>query len=294
MVRFHGSIVALVTPLLENGVVDYQRFFELIDWHIAEKTDAIVVAGTTGESATLSFDEHKNVIEQAVHYAQKRVPVIAGTNGNATHEAIELTQCAEKVGADAALIVTPYYNRPTQEGLYQHFCAIAKAAANLPIILYNVPSRTACDLANETVARLSKIDNIMGLKDATGQIARLSDLQPRLPSGFTLLTGDDATALGFFAHGGHGVISVTANVAPKLMRDFCQAMVENNLPQARAIFTNLFPLHQALFLEANPIPVKWALARMQKINPYLRLPLTPLSERYHVVVEQALKAAGCL
>ena len=291
--RFHGSIVALVTPMLENTEVDYERFFQLIDWHIAEKTDAIVVAGTTGESATLSFDEHKKVIAEAVRYVQKRIPIIAGTNGNATHEAVELTQYAEKVGADAALIVTPYYNRPTQEGLYQHFHTIAKATA-LPIILYNVPSRTACDLLNETVVRLAQIDNIVGLKDATGQLERLSDLKPRLSSDFLLFTGDDATSLGFLAHGGHGIISVTANVAPRAMHDFCQAMETNDLPCARKIFANLFPVHQALFIETNPIPVKWALAAMGKTPPFLRLPLTPLSERYQETVKNALKRAGCL
>ncbi len=286
-----GSMVALVTPMCENGDVDWRALEQLVEWHIAEGTHAIVAVGTSGESATLTVDEHCAVIRRCVEVAARRLPIIAGTGANATREAIELTAAAREVGADACLLVTPYYNKPTQEGLYLHFRAVAEAVA-IPQILYNVPGRTACDMHNDTVVRLASIPNIVGIKDATGDIARAKDLIARVPSGFAVCSGDDATALELILAGGKGDISVTANVAPKQMSQLCSAALNGDAATARAINDKLMPLHRDLFVEANPIPVKWALQQMGRIAGGIRLPLTPLSAAAQPVVSAALRAAG--
>lgn len=286
-----GSLVAIVTPMHEDGSLDLARFRDLIDWHIAEGTDGIVVVGTTGESPTVNFDEHKELIRVAVEHARGRIPIIAGTGGNSTAEAIELTEAAKKAGATACLSVVPYYNKPTQEGLYRHFRKIAETV-DLPMILYNVPVRTVTDLANDTVLRLAQVPGIIGIKDATANMERGSDLIRRAPRGFAIYSGEDAGALALILLGGHGVISVTANVAPRLMREMCAAALVGDVKKAREINLKLLPLHQRLFIETNPAPVKWAMAQMGLIEPGIRLPLAPLSERCHEAVREALAEAG--
>jgi len=286
-----GSIVAIVTPMHEDGALDLETFRSLIDWHIAEGTDGIVVVGTTGESPTVDFDEHGQLIKAAVEHAKGRVPIIAGTGANATREAIELAAYAKKVGADMSLTGVPYYNKPTQEGLYRHFRTIAEAV-DLPHILYNVPGRTVADLANDTVLRLAEVPNIVGLKDATANLERGADLLLRAPKDFAIYSGEDATGLPLILMGGHGVISVTANVAPKLMHEMCAAALAGDLPRARAANDKLQGLHKQLFCEANPIPVKWALEQMRRIKPGIRLPMLPLTGECHARVLGAMRAAG--
>jgi 4-hydroxy-tetrahydrodipicolinate synthase len=286
-----GSIVAIVTPMHEDGSLDLDSYRRLIDWHVAQGTSAIVAVGTTGESPTVDVQEHCDLVRVAVEQAAGRVPIIAGTGGNATREAIELTAYAKKVGASASLQVVPYYNKPTQEGLYRHFRAVAEAV-DLPVILYNVPGRTVADLSNETALRLAEVPGIVGLKDATGDIPRGSDLLARLPGGFAVYSGNDDSALALMAMGGHGVISVTANVAPGPMAAMCAAALAGNWPEALAINRRLLPLHLKLFVEANPIPVKWAMQQMGRIGPGIRLPMTPLSSAQHETVLAALKASG--
>jgi 4-hydroxy-tetrahydrodipicolinate synthase len=286
-----GSLVAIVTPMHEDGRLDFGSFKKLIDWHAAEGTDAIVVVGTTGESPTVDFDEHKELIRIAVEHSRGRIPIIAGTGGNSTAEAIELTEAAKKNGATACLSVVPYYNKPTQEGLYRHFRKIAETV-ELPMIVYNVPARTVADLANDTLLRLAQVPGIIGIKDATANIERGTDLVKRAPRGFAIYSGEDSTALALILLGGHGVISVTANVAPKLMHQMCAAALVGDVKRAREINLRLLPLHQRLFLEANPIPVKWALAQMGLTEDGLRLPLAPLSEKFHQSVREALHEAG--
>ena len=286
-----GSLVAIVTPMQEDGRLDLARFRQLIDWHIAEGTDGIVVVGTTGESPTVDFDEHKELIRLAVEHSKGRIPIIAGTGGNSTAEAIELTESAKKAGATACLSVVPYYNKPTQEGLYRHFRKIAEAV-DLPMILYNVPVRTITDLHNDTVLRLCEVPGIIGIKDATANMERGTDLIKRAPRNFAIYSGEDATALPLILLGGHGVISVTANVAPRLMHEMCAAALVGDLRKARELNLRLLGLHQKLFVETNPAPVKWALAEMGMIEPGLRLPLVPLSEKFHGTVREALAEAG--
>jgi 4-hydroxy-tetrahydrodipicolinate synthase len=286
-----GSLVAIVTPMHEDGKLDLARFRNLIDWHVAEGTDGIVVVGTTGESPTVDFDEHKELIRLAVQHSHGRIPVIAGTGGNSTAEAIELTESAKKAGATACLSVVPYYNKPTQEGLYRHFRKIAETV-DLPMILYNVPGRTVADMQTDTVLRLAGVPGIIGMKEATANIERNTDLIRRAPRNFAVYSGDDATCLALILMGGHGVISVTANVAPKLMHQMCAAALVGDVKKARELNFKLFPLHQKLFVEANPIPVKWALAEMGMIEHGLRLPLSPLADKFHEVVREALHEAG--
>jgi 4-hydroxy-tetrahydrodipicolinate synthase len=288
-----GSLVAVVTPMHGDGGLDLVRLRELIDFHVAEKTDGIVVVGTTGESPTVNFEEHCELIRVTVEQASGRIPVIAGTGANSTSEAIALTRCAKDAGVSACLLVTPYYNKPTQEGLYQHFKAVAEAV-DIPIILYNVPGRTACDLSNETVLRLAQIPNIVGIKDATGNLERGTDLILRAPADFALYSGDDASALAFMLMGGHGVISVTANAAPRKVHDMCEAAFRGDVPAACAINAKLFGLHQKLFVEANPIPVKWVVAQMGKIDSGIRLPLTSLSAQHHDTLKAAMRQAEIL
>lgn len=285
-----GSIVAIVTPMRENGELDLGRFRSLMDWHIAEGTDGIVVVGTTGESPTVHFDEHKELIRIAVEHAAGRIPIIAGTGANSTAEAIELSESAKKAGAAASLSVVPYYNKPTQEGLYRHFRTIAEAV-DIPQIVYNVPGRTVADLSNETVLRLAQVSNIVGIKDATGNIERGSDLLRRLPKDFAVYSGDDATGLALMLLGGRGIISVTANVAPRFSHLMCAAALAGDVKAAREINFKLLPLHQKLFVEANPIPVKWALAQMGMIGAGIRLPLTPMSAQFNEVVADAMRHA---
>jgi len=286
-----GSLVAVVTPMLADGRLDLARFRALIDWHIAEGTDGIVVVGTTGESPTVDFDEHKELIRVAVAHAKGRIPIIAGTGGNSTAEAIELTASAKKNGATACLSVVPYYNKPTQEGLYRHFRRIAEAV-DLPMILYNVPVRTVTDMRNDTVLRLAQVPGIIGIKDATANMERGTDLIRRAPRHFAIYSGEDAGALALILLGGHGVISVTANVAPRMMHEMCAAALVGDLKKARELNLRLIGLHQTLFVETNPAPAKWALAEMGLIEPGIRLPLVPLSERCHDVVREALAEAG--
>jgi len=285
-----GSIVAIVTPMHDDGKLDIARFRSLMDWHIAEGTDGIVVVGTTGESPTVSFDEHKELIRVAVQHAAGRIPIVAGTGANSTAEAIELTESAKKAGASACLSVVPYYNKPTQEGLYRHFRTIAESV-DIPQIVYNVPGRTVADIANDTVLRLAQVPNIVGIKDATANIERGSDLLRRAPKDFAVYSGDDATGVALILLGGHGIISVTANVAPRLMHQMCAAALACDVKKAREIDFKLLPLHQKLFVEANPIPVKWAAAQMGLIGSGIRLPLTPLSTQYHEVVAEAMRHA---
>ncbi|MEI7679354.1 MAG: 4-hydroxy-tetrahydrodipicolinate synthase [Betaproteobacteria bacterium] len=291
MAALSGSVVAIVTPMHEDGSLDLDAFRKLMDWHISEGTDGIVVVGTTGESPTVDCDEHHLLIKTAVEHGNRRVPIIAGTGANSTREAIELSAYAKQVGADMSLSVVPYYNKPTQEGLYQHFRAIAEAV-DIPQILYNVPGRTVADLSNETTLRLAQIPNVVGLKDATGNLERGSDLLRQIPAGFSVYSGDDATALAMMLLGGHGVISVTANVAPRLMHEMCAAALRQDIPRARELNNRLLGLHRHLFVEANPIPVKWALAQTKQIGNAIRLPLTPLSETYFDRVLAAMSQAG--
>lgn len=291
MFALQGSLVAIVTPMLEDGALDFDAFRRLIDWHIKEGTDGIVVVGTTGESPTVDWDEHRLLIKTAVDHAARRVPVIAGTGANATNEAIELSAYAREAGADCTLSVVPYYNKPTQDGLYRHFRAIAEAV-DLPMIVYNVPGRTVADLQNDTALRLAQIPNVVGIKDATANLERGSDLIRRKPREFRVYSGDDATGLALMLFGGHGVISVTANVAPRLMREMCAAALAGDVATARESNNRLLPLHRNLFLEANPIPVKWAAQQMGLIKGGIRLPLTPLSAAYHEQVRDAMQHAG--
>jgi 4-hydroxy-tetrahydrodipicolinate synthase len=288
-----GSLVAIVTPMFEDGSLDIPSLNALIDFHINQGTDGIVIVGTTGESPTVDFDEHCLLIKTAVSQVNGCVPVIAGTGANSTKEAIVLTQKAKELGADACLLVAPYYNKPTQEGLYQHFKAVAQAV-DIPQILYNVPGRTGCDITNETVLRLAIHPNIIGIKDATGGIERGTDLILRAPKNFAVLSGDDATAMPLMLLGARGVISVTANVAPKLMHEMCVAAAAGDVKLAREINAKLFALHQKLFVEANPIPVKWVLQQMGLIKSGIRLPMVHLSSQYHEVLLAAGKAAQIL
>jgi 4-hydroxy-tetrahydrodipicolinate synthase len=288
-----GSVVAIVTPMHDDGTLDLDRYRSLIDWHIESGTAAIVAVGTTGESPTVSVEEHQELIRVAVEHSKARVPVIAGTGANSTREAIELTRHAKQVGADFTLQVAPYYNKPTQEGLYRHFRAIAEEAG-LPVILYNVPSRTVADVSGETVLRLAQVPGIVGLKDATGDMYRGSELLARLPPDFAVYSGNDDSALALMAMGSHGVISVTANLAPREMAQMCKAALAGDFRTAMAINRKLLPLHGKLYMEANPIPLKWAMARMGLIEGGIRLPLTPLSSAHHDTVLAALKASGVL
>jgi 4-hydroxy-tetrahydrodipicolinate synthase len=286
-----GSIVAIVTPMREDGSLDMDAFRALIDFHIEQGTDGIVVVGTTGESPTVNVEEHELLIAEAVRHAAKRIPIIAGTGANSTAEAIELAAFSKNAGADASLSVVPYYNKPTQQGLYLHFKAIAEAV-DMPHILYNVPGRTVADMSNDTVLRLAQIPNIVGIKDATGDIGRGSELLQRAPKDFAVYSGDDASTLALLLLGAHGSISVTANVAPALMHEMCAAARNGEVARAREINFRLLGLHSKLFVEANPIPVKWAVARMGLMKNTLRLPLTPLSQAAYAVVEDAMRQAG--
>ncbi len=288
-----GSLVAIVTPMHPDGSLDMPGLRGLIDWHIAEGTDGIVVVGTTGESPVVDMDEHFELIRVTVEHTAGRVPVIAGAGGNSTTEAVMLTEHATKVGASASLQVVPYYNRPSQEGLYQHFKTIAEAV-DLPVILYNVPGRTVADLSNDTTLRLSQVPGIVGLKDATANIARGIELLRRLPSSFALYSGDDATAMALMFCGAKGNISVTANVAPRAMHDLCAAAIRGDIAEAIRINNQIAVLHDKLFVEPNPLPVKWALQEMGLIESGIRLPLVPLAEQYHEVVRAALREAGVL
>jgi len=291
---YRGSMVALVTPMHVDGSIDYQSLANLVEFHIENNTSAIVSMGTTGESATLDLDEHCEVMHRTVEMVKGRIPVIAGTGANSTSEAIELTRCAQQGGADACLLVTPYYNKPPQRGLYLHHKKIAESV-DIPQILYNVPGRTACDMLPETVKQLSAIDNIIGLKDATGDMNRLAQMQKLLAGAdFDLYSGDDATGTEFMLRGGDGVISVTTNVAPRAMATMCEAALAGNRELAESINQPLTGLHNCLFLEANPIPVKWALAEMKLILPGIRLPLTVLAEEFHQPLREAMQQAGVL
>lgn len=290
---FQGSLVAIVTPMFEDGRLDIPALNALIDFHIEQGTDGIVIVGTTGESPTVDFDEHCLLIKTAVSQVNGRVPVIAGTGANSTSEAITLTQKAKELGADGCLLVAPYYNKPTQEGLYQHFKAVADSV-DIPQILYNVPGRTGCDITNDTVLRLAAHKNIVGIKDATGGIERGTDLLLRAPKDFAIYSGDDATGMALMLLGAKGVISVTANVAPKLMHEMCVAAVSGDVITARDINAKLFGLHQKLFVEANPIPVKWVLTQMGLIKDGIRLPMVTLSTQYHEVLRTACKPAQIL
>ena len=286
-----GSLVAIVTPMLEDGSLDIACFKSLIDWHITEGTRGIVVVGTTGESPTVNFDEHKDLIRIAVEHAAGRVPVIAGTGANSTAEAIELSESAKRSGAQLSLSVVPYYNKPSQEGMYRHFRAIAEAV-DLPMILYNVPGRTVADLQNDTVLRLAQVPNIIGIKDATGSIERCSDLLRRAPKDFAVYSGEDVTGLPLILLGGHGVISVTANVAPRLMQEMCAAALSGDIARARAANDRLLGLHTKLFVEGNPVPVKWVMVQMGLIPSGIRLPLVPLSANFHETLREAMRQAG--
>ena len=288
---FKGSLVAIVTPMHEDGRLDLESFRALIDFHVEQGTDGIVVVGTTGESPTVNFEEHQLLISTAVKHTAGRIPVIAGTGANSTTEAIDLSIYAKDAGANASLSVVPYYNKPSQEGLYQHFRTVAEAV-DIPQILYNVPSRTVADITNETVLRLSQIPNVVGIKDATGNMGRGFDLLCNVPQDFAVYSGDDASSLALLLQGGHGAISVTANVAPKLMHEMCVASFAGDLITARAVNNKLLRLHCDLFVEANPIPVKWAVAQMGLMDTGLRLPLTQLSAQYHQVIRDAMHQAG--
>jgi 4-hydroxy-tetrahydrodipicolinate synthase len=286
-----GSIVALVTPMLDNGDVDYAGLRRLIDWHVAEGTDCIGVVGTTGESPTVSVEEHCEIIRVAVEHARGRVPIMAGAGGNSTREAIELSHYARKVGADCTLQVVPYYNKPSQEGMYRHFRAIAEAV-ELPLVLYNVPGRTVADLQHDTVLRLAQVDGIVGIKEATGNIERAAWLIRQAPRGFSIYSGDDGTAVALMLLGGHGNVSVTANVAPRLMHELCMAAVDGQARRAAEIHLKLLPLHRQLFCEPSPAPTKWAMARLGLCGGALRLPLVELTPAGQAQVEQALREAG--
>ena len=289
-----GSIPAMVTPMLEDGSVDYDSLRKLIDWHIAEGTDCIGVVGTTGESPTVNVEEHREIIRVSVEQAKGRVPIMAGCGANSTAEAIELAKFAKSVGADCQLQVVPYYNKPTQEGLYQHFKAIAEAVPDLPVILYNVPGRSVADMQHETVLRLAQVPGIVGIKEATGNIERAQWLIRDLPKEFAVYSGDDPSAVALMLCGGKGNVSVTANVAPRLMHELCVAAMAGDVQKAMEIQFKLMPMHKHLFVEANPIPVKWAMARMGLCGGTLRLPMTELSKSQQPVVEAALRASGLI
>ena len=289
-----GSIPALITPMLSDGQVDYPTLRKLIDWHVAEGTDGLVIVGTSGESPTVNVDEHREILRVSVEQAAKRIPIIAGCGANSTAEAISLAKYAESIGADAQLQVVPYYNKPTQEGLFQHFKAIAEATPKLPVILYNVPGRTVADLQHDTVLRLAQVPGIIGIKEATSNIERAQWLIRDVPKAFAVFSGDDATAVALMLCGGAGNISVTANVAPRLMHELCMAALRGDVKEAMRIQFQLLPVHKNLFVEANPIPVKWAMQRMGLCGPTLRLPMTELSESQQPVVEAALKACGLI
>ncbi|MFN5402906.1 MAG: 4-hydroxy-tetrahydrodipicolinate synthase [Burkholderiales bacterium] len=289
-----GSIPAMVTPMLEDGSVDYDSLRKLIDWHIAEGTDCIGVVGTTGESPTVNVEEHREIIRVSVEQAKGRVPIMAGCGANSTAEAIELAKFAKSVGADCQLQVVPYYNKPTQEGLYQHFKAIAEAVPDLPVILYNVPGRSVADMQHETVLRLAQVPGIVGIKEATGNIERAQWLIRDLPKEFAVYSGDDPSAVALMLCGGKGNVSVTANVAPRLMHELCVAAMACDVQKAMEIQFKLMPMHKNLFVEANPIPVKWAMARMGLCGGTLRLPMTELSKSQQPVVEAALRASGLI
>ncbi|MDT7515003.1 4-hydroxy-tetrahydrodipicolinate synthase [Rhodoferax mekongensis] len=289
-----GSIVALITPMLDDGSVDYPALRKLIDWHIAEGTDCIGVVGTTGESPTVSVEEHCEIIRVSVEQSAGRVPIMAGCGGNSTREAIALAKFAKQVGADCQLQVVPYYNKPTQEGQYQHFKAIAEATGDLPIVLYNVPGRSVADMAHDTVLRLTQVPGIVGIKEATGNIERAQWLIKDAPKEFSIYSGDDPTAVALMLCGGHGNVSVTANVAPRLMHELCTAAIAGDVARAMEIQMKLLPVHKALFVESNPIPVKWAVSRMGLSKPALRLPLTPLTDASQPVLERALQSAGLI
>jgi 4-hydroxy-tetrahydrodipicolinate synthase len=288
-----GSIVAIVTPMHADGSLDLPGLKKLIDWHIAEGTDGIVIVGTTGESPTVTVDEHCALIKVAVEHTAKRIPIIAGTGGNSTVEAIELTRYAKEVGADASLQVVPYYNRPTQEGMYLHFRKIAESV-DLPVILYNVPGRTVADMSNETMLRLAQVPGIVGVKEATGNIGRGTDLLRLAPPSFAVYSGDDPTAMALMLCGGKGNISVTANVAPRAMHELCVAAMAGNVAEAVRINNRMLPLHNKLFVEPNPVPVKWAMAEMGLMSHGLRLPLAPLGDDWHETVRAALRESGVL
>ena len=290
---FKGSIVALVTPMLSSGEVDFSQLEALIDFHVREGTKALVIAGTTGESATLSPDEHCDLLYKSYEIINQRLPMIAGTGANSTSEAIELTRCAEACGAEAALLVSPYYNKPTQKGLVLHHKAIAEAVA-IPQILYNVPGRTASDMQADTVAELARVGNIVGIKEATGSMQRLADIKAQVGDDFALLTGDDSTTCDFILNGGHGAISVTANVVPAKMARMCELAFEGKADEARAADAEIAELHRLLFIESNPIPVKWAVSQMGYGELNLRLPMTVLDEQYQPELRQALQACGAL
>ena len=288
-----GSIVALITPMLNDGAVDYAALRRLIDWHIQEGTDCICVVGTTGESPTVTVEEHCEIIRVSVQQAAGRVPIMAGCGANSTKEAIELAEFAKSVGANCQLQVVPYYNRPTQEGLFQHFSAIARAV-DLPMVLYNVPGRTVADMAHDTVLRLAQVPGIVGIKEATGNIERAQWLIKEAPEGFAIYSGDDPTAVALMLCGGHGNVSVTANIAPRLMHELCVAALAGNPRAAMDIQNRLLPLHKGLFVEANPIPVKWAAARMGLCSQAIRLPLTPLSEPLRPALDSLLQSTGLI
>ncbi len=293
MTMITGSLVAIVTPMHADGSLDIPGLRKLIDWHISEGTDGIVIAGTTGESSTVSVEEHHELIRVAVEQANKRIPIIAGSGGNSTQEAIALTTYARSVGADASLQVVPYYNKPTQEGIYQHFRKIAESV-DIPIILYNVPGRTVADMSNETILRLAQIPNIVGVKEASGNIGRDIELLAMVPDDFAVYSGDDLSAMALMLCGGKGNVSVTANVAPRAMHEMCVAAMNGDIARAKAINTPLIALHQKLFLEPNPVPVKWALSEMGLIPTGIRLPLVTHSGQYHASLKLSLEAAGLL
>jgi 4-hydroxy-tetrahydrodipicolinate synthase len=288
-----GSIVALVTPMQEDGSVDYAGLRRLIDWHIAEGTDCIGVVGTTGESPTVSVEEHCEIIRVAVEHAAGRVPIMAGAGANSTREAIELTRYSKSVGADCTLQVVPYYNKPSQEGIYQHFKAIAEAV-DLPVVLYNVPGRTVADMLPETTLRLAQVPGVVGIKEATGSIERAAQLIKHAPAGFSIYSGDDGTAVALMLLGGHGNVSVTANVAPRLMHELCMAAIEGRLQGAREIHLRLLALHKQLFCEPSPAPAKWAMSRLGLCRPDVRLPILPLTPAGQALVDGALREAGLL
>ncbi|MGX7002699.1 4-hydroxy-tetrahydrodipicolinate synthase [Caballeronia sp. KNU42] len=292
-IQIRGSIPAIVTPMHEDGSLDLPAFRKLIDWHVEEGTNGLVVVGTSGESATLSVDEHILMVKTAVEHTAKRFPIIAGAGGNSTSEAVELAKAAKEVGADATLQVVPYYNKPTQEGMYQHFRKIAESV-DLPVILYNVPGRTVADMNHDTVLRLADVPGIVGVKEATGNIDRAANLIKYAPAHFAIYSGDDPTAIALMLLGGHGNISVTANVAPRAMSELCRAALAGDAITARKIHLSLLSLHKQMFCESNPIPAKWALAALGRMEGGIRLPLTPLDARYHDVVCDALRETGLL
>jgi 4-hydroxy-tetrahydrodipicolinate synthase len=294
MTPITGSIVALATPMHDDGSVDYDALRRLIDWHVEQGTNCIGVVGTTGESPTVDVEEHHEIIRVSVQHARGRVPIMAGTGANSTAEAIDMAKFAKSVGADCQLQVVPYYNKPTQEGIYRHFKAIAEAEPGLPMVLYNVPGRTVADMQHETVLRLAQVPGIVGIKEATGNIERAQWLIRDVPKGFAVYSGDDPTAVALMLCGGQGNISVTANVAPRAMAQLCKAAIAGDAAGAMEIQRRLMPVHKWLFVEANPIPLKWAMARMGLAGPALRLPMTPLSQQHHAGVEAALRSAGLL